>query len=1766
MKKLLLTLITVLAIGGFTFAQDYYFDFNSGGFGDNAGVTAFVQINGEFVQETDHYSQIEVAAFVKVNGVEECRGRAFMTSYVEWGDPYPIVEMQVYYTLDKVNEPIIFKMHDHATGENYVGTPSIEMLSGNWYGDEIIMGYYDNAPYINFVPQPSAVDIEIGDGDTSTNSYLPTYEYYNYSLTQQIYNADEIGLAGTINSIAFHASGLSSRNLQVYLVYTTKNSFNGLNSWITPTLDDLVFTGNVSGDATSDLVTLRLDTPFEYDGVSNLCLIVDDNTGSYVDAVEKDVFTPSSGGSCSMYIFSDGTNYDALNPTNYEGTPLNVKNRLQFNITPSGSACRTPSNLSLTNATATSASLSWSNNSDANNWEVSYYQDGGTFVNTITVEESSCTLTGLTTNVECHAKVRNLCSDTEQSDWSRTLSFTPASSYTITVGANPVFGGTCTGGGEFSFGDTCTLTARANFGYHFSAWMKDGGIVGSYGEYEEYEGEYNHPTDYTFIVNGNANVEAIFEPDEFDTQLRTNPYEGGSATLYCQGDTVYSVHYNDTVTLVASSNPGYSFLSWTANVSFGRSVMELSTDSVYTFVIDSIFLDTILGYEDYEEFDYDDGFYKHQRSFIEEGGSFVFTANFQPECARPTRLTAIDICPDMATIRWTENGTSESWYIFYHSEEPTPAYVPYTSIEVSSIPFTITGLMSDTPYKVFVVPSCGVNDGIPNSIYISDTLEFTTLGSCPTPLHVRVDSITGTTALATWGNYSDSYLVKLGSLPFAKFEDFENSIPEDWDNTSDYAWMVVEGHMQSGNAGKPNSNSSILTTVDFPMDGTIEFDAECIGEGYYSIYDECSFSIDDTIKLSAGQDILGWNHYSYNVTAGEHTFKWSYSKDGNVDNANGDYFAVDNILMKAGDIVWNDPFAVDTSRYIFTGLTPNHGYGVSVQGICTDTITEWSEPYFFSTIGAESHLITVTANPTNGGTVTGGGTYNHGQEATLTATANTGYTFVNWTSNDSIVNTNASYTFVVTDTATYVANFQLNSYRVNVTANPNEGGSVTGGGTYNHGQQATLTATANTGYTFSNWTLNDSIVNTDASYTFTVTDTASYVANFQLNSYTVNVTANPTNGGTVTGGGTYNHGQQATLTATANTGYTFSNWTLNGEIVGSTNSINFTVTDTASYVANFNLNSYDISASANPSDGGSVTGADSYNHFQPCTLTATAYTGYTFSNWTENGEVVSTSASYSFTVEGPRTLVANFTLNSYDISATIVPATGGSVSGTGTYDHGSSCTLIATANDGYSFVNWTKNGVAISSNPRYHFTVTEAAAFVANFSINSYEITTSANPTAGGSVNGAGTYNYGTSCTLTATVNDGYSFVNWTKNGVAVSTNASYTFTVTEAAAFVANFSLNSYEITASANPANGGTITGAGTYNHSETCNLTATANEGYTFVNWTKDGQVVGYTPAFHFTVTEAANYVANFELNSYQITATASPAAGGSVTGAGTYDHFETCTLTATANTGYTFVNWTKNGEEVSTSASYTFTVTEAATYVANFSINSHMITASANPTAGGSVAGAGNYNYGSTCTLTATANTGYTFVNWTKNGHVVSTDASYSFMVTTTDSFVAHFQLSNYEIKAKTDPENTGDIEGIGFYNYGETCTLSVTPHDEYEFINWTLNGDIVSEAETFSFIVTEESYYVAHLRQVDGVVEQGGLMVSLFPNPAKSKLTIEASEPVNMLEIFTINGALVYRQNDCSDKVIIDVENYAVGTYMIRLTTDSTVEIRRFVKE
>ena len=904
---------------------------------------------------------------------------------------------------------------------------------------------------------------------------------------------------------------------------------------------------------------------------------------------------------------------------------------------------------------------------------------------------------------------------------------------------------------------------------------------------------------------------------------------------------------------------------------------------------------------------------------------------------------------------------------------------------------------------------------------------------------------------------------------------------------------------------------------------------------------EYSFTV-----TAAGDYVANFNIITYQITASANP-----TEGGTVEGA-GTYNHGTTCTLTA----------TANEGYTFVNWTKN-GEVVSTETEYSFTVTAAGD--YVANFNINSYEITASANPIEGGTVSEGGTFNHGETCTLVATPNELYTFVNWTKNGVVVSTQATYTFTVTSAGNYVANFALGSYEITAAANPTAGGTVTGAGEYYHFATCTLTATANEGYTFINWTKNGEVVSTEAEYSFTVTGAGDYVANFSINTYEITATAIPAEGGNVSGAGTFDYGTTCTLVATANEGYTFINWTKDGSIVSTNASYSFTVTAAGNYVANFTLNSYDIIVVANPAEGGTVTGGGTYNHFESCTLTATVNEDYTFINWTKNGAVVSTELEFEFTVTEGGTYVANFTPNQFTISVSANPTSGGSVNGGGVYDAGASCTLTATPSYGYTFINWTKNGTVVSTNSTYSFIVNENASYVAHFSHQSYEITATADPATGGSVSGAGTYYYGSICTLTATANNGYNFTGWTKNGNVVSYNPTYSFAVTENAAYVAHFSTSMYLITLSADPAEGGSVYGTGAYTYGDECTILATTNPGYTFVNWTKNGTVVSTSSNYTFTVTENAEYVAHYSFNSYVITASANPEIGGTVTGGGTYAHGTTCNLVATPNEGYSFVNWTKNGNVVSTQANYSFTVTEGGLYVANFEVSTYVITVTPEPAEGGIAYGSGTYQYGAPCTLRATANEGYTFAYWSKDGVQVSTNPIYYIVVRENASFKAHFEAESFEITATVTPQGSGIINGAGSYNYGETCTLTVTPNNDYVFINWTENGEVVSEEETFEFIVTDNHHFVANLEYVEGVDENNGITFGVYPNPVINMLTVEISEPVDLFEIYTITGEIVYKQADCSEKIVIDVHDLSNGIYMIRLTNGNSIATQRFVK-
>jgi len=791
------------------------------------------------------------------------------------------------------------------------------------------------------------------------------------------------------------------------------------------------------------------------------------------------------------------------------------------------------------------------------------------------------------------------------------------------------------------------------------------------------------------------------------------------------------------------------------------------------------------------------------------------------------------------------------------------------------------------------------------------------------------------------------------------------------------------------------------------------------------------------------------------------------------------------------------PGQVDTVKatanpgYEFTNWTEN-GAVVSTNANYIFTVT--ADRNLVANFTALIYTITTSSNPSAGGTTSGSGSFNYGQTDTVKAAANAGYTFVNWTENGIIVSTNPNYGFTVTAGRNLVANFSINSYIITTSSNPSAGGATLGSGTFNYGQTDTAKAFPNAGYSFLNWTENGSIVSVNPNFVFTVTSNRNLVANFSMNVFSISTNSNPPAGGTTSGNGNFTYGQPDTIKASANPGYTFVNWTEDGNVISVNPNFAFVVTANRSFTANFSVNVYSVSINSNPPDGGSTTGGGSFNYGQPDTVKATANAGYTFVNWTENGNVVSTNPSYGFIVTTNRALTANFSLNSYTITTNSNPTAGGITAGGGSFTYGQTDTVKAAAYPGYTFISWTENGSIVSTSANYSFAVTANRTLTANFSLNSYTISTSSNPPAGGTTTGSGSFTYGQADTVKATANTGYTFVNWTENGIIVSTNANYGFTVTANRNLVANFSINLYTVTTSSNPSEGGTTSGSGTFTFGQTDTVKATANTGYTFINWTENGIVVSANPFYVFTVTSNKNLTANFSINTYTITTNSNPPEGGTAAGGGTYTFGKTDTVKATANPSYSFINWMENGIVVSTSPVYIFTVTASRNLIANFTINSYNITALSSPTNGGTISGSGTYIHGQTAQLTANANTGFNFINWTDNEVIVSSDASYSFVVTSSRTLTANFAKKNYLVTTISSPADGGITSGGGQFYYGDSDTVKAVPNDGYRFLYWTENNIMVSTHQNYQFFVTGNRTLTANFAKT-------AFTVSVSCNPA-----------------------------------------------------------------
>jgi len=626
-----------------------------------------------------------------------------------------------------------------------------------------------------------------------------------------------------------------------------------------------------------------------------------------------------------------------------------------------------------------------------------------------------------------------------------------------------------------------------------------------------------------------------------------------------------------------------------------------------------------------------------------------------------------------------------------------------------------------------------------------------------------------------------------------------------------------------------------------------------------------------------------------------------------------------------------------------------------------------------------TYALTVAKDGTGSGTTNGGGSYPAGAPVALAADAATGSTFTGWSPSPCA----ASFA-MPTANLTCTATFTLNTYALAVSKAGTGSGTVGGDGTYATGAPVTLTATADTGSIFAGWGPSPCA----AGFVMPPAD-LTCIATFTANRYAVTALAG-TNGHISPATQMVNHGATAAFTVTPNTGYLATATGCGGTLTGTTYATG-SITGACTVSAGF-ARAYPLTLTKAGTGSGRVTGTgidcgsdctETYAGGTSVTLTASPAGSSNFAGW--RGACLGTGGC-TVTIGAASSamgVTANFSLKTYPITLTAVPAAGGTVTCTpNPVSHGASSSCSATPKAGYTLTAFSG---ACTGTSCALINVTEAKGLTANFGLKTYPITATANPVVGGTVTCTpNPVPHSSGSTCTAAPNVGYTLSAFT-GCVRIGTTSQCALTgVTSAKTVIATFSPAKYPITATASPLAGGTVTCIpNPVTHGTNSSCTATAKTGYSLGAFSSGCTRIGTTSRCTLTgVTAPKTVTVTFVPNTYSITASANPLAGGTMTCTpNPVPHGSGTTCTAAPNVGYTLSAFTGCTRSGATSQCTLTGVTAAKTVIATFSPAKYPITATASPLAGGTVTCTPNpVSHGASSTCTARPKTGYAFAGF------------------------------------------------------------------------------------------------------------------------------------------------------------------------------------------
>ena len=640
---------------------------------------------------------------------------------------------------------------------------------------------------------------------------------------------------------------------------------------------------------------------------------------------------------------------------------------------------------------------------------------------------------------------------------------------------------------------------------------------------------------------------------------------------------------------------------------------------------------------------------------------------------------------------------------------------------------------------------------------------------------------------------------------------------------------------------------------------------------------EDSYAVGNVNGVSHIGGLVGWNYYSsvensYSIGQVSGTSEVGglvgYNEVASVDNS---FWDVDTSGLNESD----GGVGETTEEMMFNATFSNEGWDIG-QVPDTDTrdtdhiwnIVETETYPFFSW---QEDIYTpvkyeLTINSTDGGSVTDPGEatymYDHGTVVDIVATSDANYHFVQWTGDiDTIADANSATTTIIMNddygiTAVFSEDetdedtFELTVYihgsgSVSITPDQDE---------YTDGTDVTIIATADPGWEFSHWTGDHPDGESEESeITIVMDENKTLTANFVILSYELTVTVD--GNGEVTRSpdqAEYDHGTAVTLTAVPDVDWVFVEWT--GDVTGTEDEVTITMVDDHSVTAVFQerVDTYTLTIEVN-GDGATdpAKGTHTYDEGTSVTVTATPSTGWEFVGW--SGDGTGTSLSITVTMDSDKTVTATFETDEDTFELSISSTDGGTVTtpGEGLFNRieGAVVPLVAVADNGYEFVEWTGDTDTIddTGSATTSITMNDDYSITANFAIVEHDLTIDS--TDGGSVSEPGEgiyqYNYGTVVDLVATPDAGFHFVEWIGDVDTISnvTSATTTITVNGDHEITAEFmedveEEDTFELTINIEGSGSVSITpDLEVYADGTDVTIIATADSGWEFSHWTGD-----------------------------------------------------------------------------------------------------------------------------------------------------------------------------------------------------------------------------------------------------------------------------------------------------------------------------------------